>query len=110
MSAHDETVIAELRRCRAGLKVPTPAERPAWTMKLTMEEVDALLRAVDERDDLRREVCGDPTPPFPPVSVTVAHEGVYETRRCDSICDGDGGRSSCFTPWCRCTVCHGPIA
>lgn len=29
-----------------------------------------------------------------------------ERPRCDAICDGDGGRSSCFTPWCRCTVCH----
>lgn len=35
---------------------------------------------------------------------------VYEARRCDAICDGDGGRSSCFTPWCRCTVCHGQSA
>lgn len=35
---------------------------------------------------------------------------VFESRRCDAICDGDGGRSSCFTPWCRCTVCHGASA
>lgn len=29
-----------------------------------------------------------------------------EERRCDAICDGRGGTSGCFTPWCKCTVCH----
>ncbi|MBL5975355.1 MAG: hypothetical protein D3X82_16805 [Candidatus Leucobacter sulfamidivorax] len=27
-------------------------------------------------------------------------------KRCDAICDGQGGTSGCFTPWCKCTVCH----
>lgn len=172
---HIETVIADLRRTHAQLAGNTPSAANAktpreWSMRLTVEEVGALLAIVDERDELRRQTVGDWEPDFPPVTVekhvgiagipahwvdaetpplsdlgreereappsTVMHiagrsgvlcgadrvshvtDGrrfadcpacieVYETRRCDAICDGDGGRSSCFTPWCRCTVCHG---
>jgi len=69
VSAHDETIIGELRRCRANLREPAPADRAAWTMKLTMEEVDALLRAVDERDELRRQTVGDLETGINPVRV-----------------------------------------
>lgn len=179
----DARMLADLREWRARRDIDP------IRVTLTIDEVDMLLRVADDRDALRREVCGDPTPPFPPVRVAVEtltdaervtintcpHAGthhncplggcptfeprevspgrearetppgpvmhiagrsgvlcgaehvshvtdgrrfadcprcieVYETRRCDSICDGDGGRSSCFTPWCRCTVCHGSTA
>lgn len=38
--------------------------------------------------------------------IAPSEAGVVPDKKCDAICDGDGGRSSCFTPWCRCTVCH----
>jgi hypothetical protein len=30
--------------------------------QLERDELDALLRAVDERDNLRRQLCAEPTP------------------------------------------------
>lgn len=62
-SRHDATIIAELRdiRGRIGAKL---------SMSVTLEEVDALLRAVDERDELRRQTVGDWEPEFPPVTVS----------------------------------------
>lgn len=62
-SRHDATIIAELRgvRGRIGAKL---------SMSVTLEEVDALLRAVDERDELRRQTVGDLETGFPPVRVT----------------------------------------
>lgn len=62
-SRHDATIISELRtvRARIGAKL---------SMSITLEEVDALLRAVDERDELRRQTVGDLEAGFPPVRVT----------------------------------------
>lgn len=59
---HDETIIGELRTTRRGI-----GQR--LSMMVTLEEVDALLRAVDERDELRRQTVGDWEPDFPPVRV-----------------------------------------
>lgn len=50
----DEAIIARLRRIRAAIPEMT---RP---LALHVEEVDALLAAVDERDELRRQVCDMP--------------------------------------------------
>lgn len=74
-AAHEAEILADLRRTHAQLKdahhVKTSPAPSAWSMRLTLEEVDVLLAAVDERNALRREVTGDPAPPFPPVSVRV---------------------------------------
>lgn len=71
----DAQMIDELRCTRDQLRAPS--DGAPWLMKVTLEDVDALLAAVDERDALRREVCGDPAPPFPPVRAVeaVASEG-----------------------------------
>lgn len=141
---HDARLLADLRAWRERV---TGSEHDRWSARLTLDELDMLLRAADERDALRRQLCEMPDDVTPnktpssrrfgphPIVMHIAGRGggvlcerlsppftlagsrrfancpacieVYETRRCDAICDGDGGRSSCFTPWCRCTVCHG---
>lgn len=72
---HEATILDELRRTYAQLKKtagPPNLNVKAWSMRLTLEEVEVVLAAVDERDELRREVCGDPIPPFPSVTVREA--------------------------------------
>lgn len=69
----DEQVIADLRRTHTQLAASvnghtTPSGVP-WSMRLTLEEVDALLRLHDEVTELRRQTVGDWEPDFPPVSV-----------------------------------------
>lgn len=60
---HAGQIIADLRRTHAQLKVdaadPWPNKASAWSMRLTLEEVDVLLAIVDERDDLKRRLLGD---------------------------------------------------
>lgn len=74
MSAHegrlDRQLIDELRSARGRLGTATPL-----AMKVTLEELDALFRAVDERDELRRQTVGDWEPDFPPVRVE-KHAGI----------------------------------
>jgi len=74
MSAEFEAqILADLRRTHAQLKanvggsngVPTNAVAAAWSMRLTVEEVDLLLRIVDERDDLKRRLLSDWEPDLP---------------------------------------------
>lgn len=60
----DRQLIDELRSARRRLEGATPL-----AMKVTLEELDALFRAVDERDELRRQTVGDWEPDFPPVRV-----------------------------------------
>lgn len=68
---HEATILADLRRTHAQLKAgDTMRKNPtAWSMRLTIEEVDVLLAIVDERDELRRELCDDWEPGYPPVTV-----------------------------------------
>lgn len=73
-SDFEAQILADLRRTHAQLKgagrvqVDIPS---TWSMRLTLEEVDVLLAAVDERDELRRQSVGDWEPDFPPVRVDV---------------------------------------
>lgn len=71
MSAeHEAAILADLRRTHAQLKVDREnANVNAWSMRLTIEEVDLLLAIVDERDELRRQTVGDLETPFAPVRV-----------------------------------------
>lgn len=67
MSAEFEAqILADLRRTHAQLKKTPPSSTPAqgngvhgWSMRLTVEEVDLLLKIVDERDDLKRRLLSD---------------------------------------------------
>lgn len=87
---HDATIIGELRtvRARIGAKL---------SMSITLEEVDALLRAVDERDELRRQTVGDFEAGFLPVKVETiaAREGC---PRRDTIHDCPLGGCADTTP------------
>lgn len=73
MSAEFEAqILADLRRTHAQLKKTPPSSTPAqgngvhgWSMRLTVEEVDLLLKIVDERDDLKRRLLSDWEPDFP---------------------------------------------
>lgn len=65
-------ILADLRRTHAQLKAgatmrTVPVE---WSMRFTLEEVDVILAAIDERDELRRQTVGDWEPDFPPVTVS----------------------------------------
>lgn len=55
----DARLIADIRAYRARM-TPTRLEGERWTLRLTTDELDALLRAVDERDRLAREDCTMP--------------------------------------------------
>lgn len=69
----DEKMIADLREWRSRITpAPSEAERSAgrpYSVQLRLEEVDALLAAVDERDALRRELVDMPDDHFAPVPV-----------------------------------------
>lgn len=71
-SRYDSEMIAHIRSARA------QAADDQWSIRLTLGEVDALLRAVDDRDDLKRRLVGewegDVPEPMPAVEV-VPHEG-----------------------------------
>ena len=51
----DARMLADLRECRA--RVDTNGR---WSMRLTLDELDMLLRIADERDAIRRELCEMP--------------------------------------------------
>lgn len=81
-------IIADLRRTYDQLKrnagAPNLDGSPntkAWSMRLTLEEVETLLAMADECIELRRQTVGDWEPDFPPVQVTpsviVPGPGVY---------------------------------
>jgi hypothetical protein len=55
-AAHDATIIGEVRAVRRNLA--------KLAILMTVEEIDALLRAVDERDDLKRRLLSDWEPDF----------------------------------------------
>lgn len=79
--AHVETIIADLRRTYEQLRdTPQSASKPTtWSMRLTIEEVGALLAIHDEVIELRRQTIGDWEPDFPPVRVeTLATGGIVE--------------------------------
>lgn len=91
---HEATILEELRRTHAQLVKTPPSSTPAgrdghhgWSMRLTVEEVDLLLKIVDERDELRRQLVGDWEPPFPPATV-VPH--TQEWARAATSFDIDG--------------------
>lgn len=52
----DALLIAELREHRARIATGAP-----WTLRVTLDELDALLAAVDERDAFKREATAEPT-------------------------------------------------
>ena len=55
----DARMLADLREWRA--RVDTNArEAGRWSMRLTLDELDMLLRIADERDAIRRELCEMP--------------------------------------------------
>lgn len=62
---HADEILRDLRRTHAQLKAVRkdnahlPEGFSAWSMRLTLEEVDVLLAIVDERDDLKRRLVGD---------------------------------------------------
>lgn len=68
MSAEFEAqILADLRRTHAQLKAghTMTTHAPAWSMRLTIEEVDLLLAIVDERDELKRRLLTDWEPDLP---------------------------------------------
>ena len=54
----DAHMLAELREWRA--RVDTSRDARRWSMRLTLDELDMLLRIADERDAIRRELCEMP--------------------------------------------------
>ena len=103
----DEKMIADLREWRSRITpAPSEAERSAghpYSVQLRLEEVDALLAAVDERDALKRELVDMPDDRFAPVpvsSVPFTAEIPAEVRersgepamRTPGVCSRCGGR------------------
>lgn len=68
----EATVLDELRRTYAQLK---KAHGSSWSMRLTLEEVEVLLRLADEVTELRRQTVGDWEPDFPPVRIEMLATG-----------------------------------
>ena len=61
-ASHDARLIDDLRAWRARVDERGP-EPERWTARLTLDELDALLTAADDRDRLAREACAEPEPP-----------------------------------------------
>lgn len=75
----DARMLAELREWRA--RVDTNArEAGRWSMRLTIDELDMLLRIADERDALKRELCAEPD------------ERMIDVSTGTPVCDRCGGR------------------
>lgn len=55
----DARMLADLREWRARL-APTSLGGNRWSARLTIDELDMLLRVADDRDALRRELCEMP--------------------------------------------------
>ena len=64
----DARMLADLREFRTRL-VPTSLEGNRWSARLTIDELDMLLRVAAERDALRRELVDMPDDHFAPVPV-----------------------------------------
>jgi hypothetical protein len=56
-AAHDAAMIADLRAWRARVGA---AEGDRWSARFTLGEIDAVLRAIDERDELKRAAAAMP--------------------------------------------------
>ena len=65
----DARMLADLREYRARLS-PTSLGGYRWSARLTIDELDMLLRVADERDALRRELVDMPDDRFAPVPVS----------------------------------------
>lgn len=67
-SGYDAEMIRDIRSARA------QAADDSWSLRLTLGEIDALLRAVDDRDDALRRLVGEwegeAPDPRPVVTVT----------------------------------------
>lgn len=88
----DARMLADLREWRA--RVDTNArEAGRWSMRLTLDELDMLLRIADERDALKREACADPDEPARPVEI-----------RHSMTCNVPNA-GGCYVPSCSCP-CH----
>lgn len=93
--SHDAEIIRDLRAQRAKLDERETTE--AWSLRLTFGEIDALLRAVDDRDDAVRRLVGewegDVPEPLPVVEVApyVGELGERPDEKIGAwclICDG----------------------
>ncbi|QNJ55932.1 hypothetical protein SEA_RASPUTIA_42 [Microbacterium phage Rasputia] len=102
LAAEGDSLNTLIQVPRGGVTFPEP---PEWAEKLA-EETDSVIAS-----------GGGWTAPSESLIAAPAVDGVYVTdqlrepesfgdKKCDAICDGRGGTSGCFTPWCRCTVCH----
>ena len=73
----DARVIAELRQNLERVESTENGAAHGWSLRLTFGEIRALLRAVDERDDLKRRLLGewegDIPEPKPAVEVDTAN-------------------------------------
>lgn len=85
---YDERMIREIRSARTQAD-----DDERWSIRLTLCEVDALLRAVDERDDLKRRLIGewegDIPEPVRVVEVTTHKGDLGEAMAADHAADED---------------------
>ncbi len=102
-AANVATVIADLRRTydQLAASASTDTTKPReWSMRLTLEEVGALLGIYDECLELRRQTVGDWEPPFPSITAS-CH--VVTRDPIDDLISGtrstDGRRTE--GSWCR---------
>lgn len=70
----DSQMIADIRRARSKAD-----DDERWSIRLTLGEVDALLRAVEARDDAIRRLVGDDEPDLPKPVRVATHRYIGNT-------------------------------